>query len=159
MSNLLRSKKKEYGQTCIQRPCMQRSPYILRLLDNSPKVELYRTVTPLKQMRSGPLQTPKMHDCIIFYLCIKVDKQDYDQVMSKLCYVSSKVHGKMNTSEIVNQLTFSWQSNGVNYKRWTNSTSSLVYRKLIYIGRPYLKGDRRYRYDGSKRSKLPATYS
>ena len=75
--------------------------YILRLLDNSPKVELYRTVTPLKQMRSGPLQTPKMHDCIIFYLCIKVDKQDYDQVMSKLCYVSSKVHGKMNTSEIV----------------------------------------------------------
>ena len=91
-----KQKKKEYGQTCIQR-----SPYILRLLDNSPKVELYRTVTPLKQMRSGPLQTPKMHDCIIFYLCIKVDKQDYDQVMSKLCYVSSKVHGKMNTSEIV----------------------------------------------------------
>ena len=103
MSNLLRSKKKkkEYSQTCIQRPCIQRSPYILRLLDNSPKVELYRTVTPLKQMRSGPLQTPKMHDCIIFYLYIKVDKQDYDQVMSKLCYVSSKVHGKMNTSEIV----------------------------------------------------------
>ena len=96
-----KQKKKEYGQTCIQRPCIQRSPYILRLLDNSPKVELYRTVTPLKQMRSGPLQTPKMHDCIIFYLCIKVDKQDYDQVMSKLCYVSSKVHGKMNTSEIV----------------------------------------------------------
>ena len=158
MSNLLRSKKKkEYDQTCIQR-----SPYILRLLDNSPKVELYRTVTPLKQMRSGPLQTPKMHDCIIFYLCIKVDKQDYDQVMSKLCYVSSKVHGKMNTSEITkssNQLILSWQSNGGNYKSWTNSTSSLVYRKLIYTGRPYLKGDRRYRYDGSKRSKLPATYS
>ena len=56
---------------------------------------------PLKQMRSGPLQTLKMHDCIILYLCIKVDKQDYDQVMSKLCYVSSKVHGKMNTNEIV----------------------------------------------------------
>ena len=96
-----KQKKKEYGQTCIQRPCIQRSPYILRLLDNSPKVELYRTVTPLKQMRSGPLQTLKMHDCIIFCLCIKVDKQDYDQVMSKLCYVSSKVHGKMNTNEIV----------------------------------------------------------
>ena len=96
-----KQKKKEYGQTCIQRPCIQRSPYILRLLDNSPKVELYRMVTPLKQMRSGPLQTLKMRDCIIFCLCIKVDKQDYDQVMSKLCYVSPKVHGKMNTNEIV----------------------------------------------------------
>ena len=56
-----------------------------------------------------------------------------------------------------NQSTFSWQSNGGKYKRWTNSTSSLVYRKLIYSGRPYLKGDGRYRYDCSKRSKLPAT--
>ena len=55
------------------------------------------------QNRCGPapFRLPKCTIALFFYLCIKVDKQDYDQVMSKLCYVSSKVHGKMNTSEIV----------------------------------------------------------
>ena len=45
------------------------------------------------------------------YLFITVNKLDYDQIMSKLQYVRSKVDGKMNASEIVKS-TFSWQSNG-----------------------------------------------
>ena len=58
-----------------------------------------------------------------------------------------KVRGKIKARDIVKSVNLFMAIEWGKLQRWTNSTSSLVYRKLIYNGRPYLKGDGRYRYD------------
>ena len=63
------------------------------------------------------LWTPKMLNSTIFYLFITVNKLVYDQIMSKLQYVCSKVDGKMNVSEIVKSVNLFMAIEWGNYKR------------------------------------------
>ena len=54
---------------------------------------------------------------IFFYLFITVNKLDYDQIMDKLQYMSSKLDGKMNASEIVESVNLFMAIEWGNYKR------------------------------------------
>ena len=47
-------------------------------------------------------------------------------IKDKIQYVSSKVDGKMNASEIVESVNLFMAIEWGNYKRWTNSTSSWI---------------------------------
>ena len=58
-----------------------------------------------------------MLNSAIFYLFITVNKLVYDQIMSKLQYVCSKVNGKMNASEIVKSVNLFMAIEWGNYKR------------------------------------------
>ena len=105
MSSLLRSKKKkENGQTCISWPCIWRSPYTLRLLDNSQKVDLYRaghlskTDTVLPPLDS---QNARLHYFLPVYKGQQIGLRSNHAANFA---VSSKVHGKMNSSEIVKSI-------------------------------------------------------
>ena len=68
-------------------------------------------------MRSPWPLTPKMLNSTIFYLFITVNKLVYDQIMSKLQYVCSKVDGKMNVREIVKSVNLFMAIEWGNYKR------------------------------------------
>ena len=76
----------------------------------------------------------------IFYLFITVNKLDYDQIMSKLQYVCSKVDGKMNAGEIVESVNLFMAIEWGNYKLalkelnvQLNLKETCIYNKSRYL--------------------------
>ena len=84
-----------------------------------------------------------MHNSIIFYLCITINKLDYDQIMRKLRYVRSKVYGKINTSEIVPSvdlfIAIDWGTTSVGGTQHPVQFKGNPYSgRLVYYGRLHI---------------------